>query len=264
MSDTDPRKGAGDDRRARSLPSSGRRTRSRRKGPYHFELGHPQDRITSYRRRPIFKLIGMASMLVGVATLISTVWTERYDGQKPFPVPGCLRFTGQDIDANVGEIQIIDAAVNYGRCNLSLQSLDRLNHDVVVGGHARLRLVSPLFAGSIEPISQEVQVVKESGDSGRWSWEVRPDKPGNHRLSLVLTIFGPDGKQVQVENNRVEIRLHATADAGYYASLWWTRVTGFIVSLQGLVVAIAAIVAVMGGAAIRKRRNEPSQRQAPE
>jgi membrane protein implicated in regulation of membrane protease activity len=80
----------------------------------------------------------------------------------------------------------------------------------------------------------------------------------------VLTIFGPDGKQVQVENNRVEIRLHATADAGYYASLWWTRVTGFIVSLQGLVVAIAAIVAVMGGAAMRKRRNEPSQRQAPE
>lgn len=255
MSDTDPRKGADDYKGYRAddkgyQPAAGRDI---------LDFRVPR------RRRPIFKLIGMASMLVGVATvLISTVWTERYDGQNPFPVPGCLRFTGQDIDANVGEIQIIDAAVNYGRCNLSLQSLDRLNHDVVVGGHARLRLVSPLFAGSIEPISQEVQVVKESGDSGRWSWEVRPDKPGNHRLSLVLTIFGPDGKQVQVENNRVEIRLHATADAGYYASLWWTRITGFIVSLQGLVVAIAAIVAVMGGAAMRKRRNEPSQRQAPE
>jgi len=231
MSDTDPRKGADD------------------------------DEVRLYRTGP---LLVMASIIFMSAV---GFFKYTYDDQQPARPDnialGCLRFTGQDINANVGEIQIIDAAVNYGKCSLSLQSLDRLNHDVAVGGHSRLRLVSPLFAGNIEPISQEVQVIKESGDSGRWSWEVRPDKPGDHRLSLVLTIFGPDGKQVQVENNRVEIRLHATGDVGYYASLWWTRITGFIASLQGLVVAIAAIVAVMGGAAIRKRRNEPSQRLLP-
>jgi len=89
--------------------------------------------------------------------------------------------TGPDVYLNVGDIDVIDARAYYGACNGNSEIRfpdppGTVGNDIIAGGRARLQLVSPLFAGRIEPISQEIQAIDEVGDIGRWSWQIQPTK----------------------------------------------------------------------------------------
>ncbi|MCA1602985.1 MAG: hypothetical protein LC776_15580 [Acidobacteria bacterium] len=193
-----------------------------------------------------------------VATLIATLiwgfyWYEKHQtdsaGTNRKQVGGLIA-SGPLITAEVKEVVTVDASVVYRRCirDLLLVTNDiQLYQEVKVGGRTRLSLVSPLFPGTIEPISQEIQLIDSSGEMGYWAWQVRADKPGDHKLSLVLSILGPEGNDVQIQNRREEITLHVEKSFSYYAGVAWQTTTGFITSLTGIITAIvAAVVAIMG------------------
>jgi hypothetical protein len=59
----------------------------------------------------------------------------------------------------------------------------------LVGGRARLELLSPSFPGKITPITPAIQVIDTFDDAGKWSWEVKADKTGLYEFSLVLNVL---------------------------------------------------------------------------
>jgi len=207
--------------------------------PYHDK------RLWRYLLWPVASLLFVLLLILG---WIYGVPFGRDSILVPSSASGCLTADGPYIVADVAEVITIDASVRYDRCfSEFLDSSTQVSRDVMVGGRARLMLVSPLFPGSIEPVSQEVQVIDSSGDSGTWAWQVKADKPGTHSLSLVLSILRPDGDDLLVQNPRIELAFHAPETVSYHASNAWRGFTGFLTSLTGLVTAaVAAIVAVLG------------------
>lgn len=139
----------------------------------------------------------------------------------------------------------------------------QFSKDVIVGGRARLLLKSPLFPVRIEPISQEVQTIDSFGDQGTWAWQVRADKPGGHELSLVLSIFGPNGEEVEIENPRAELVLNAQGSLPYYGGLVWRGIIDFMNSLTTMIIAGAAAVAAIA-AGIRYWVRKRSAKNLPE
>lgn len=196
------------------------------------------------------------------------------------PKLGCLTADGSHIDAHVSEIVTLDAEVRYKECNqlipessvkaetdpLELPSLARrppLSKDVTVGGRARLELKSPLFPGTIKPISQEIQAIDSLGDVGTWAWQIRADKPGDHELSLVLSILGPEGNEVVVQNRREEIVLHVEKDFSYFAGVVWRGTIDFLTSLAGAITAVAGALLLALGvySQMSKRSGEQASKQ---
>jgi hypothetical protein len=63
-------------------------------------------------------------------------------------------------------------------------------------------------------------------------------------------VLKPDGSEVEVENNRVTIDLHVTADTPYYA-----KSVG--ISIKDILTGVAALVAAVGGAVLMVRKVVP-------
>jgi hypothetical protein len=126
----------------------------------------------------------------------------------------------------------------------------------IIGDRARLSLVSPLFDGVIQPISQELQLIGGTEDKGTWTWQVRPDKPGDYSISLVLTILNPDGKTADYVNEPAMVFVHVDGTFSYYAGTVWQGASAFLTSLQGLVVGIVAAIAAVIGLAPKLRRKK--------
>lgn len=193
---------------------------------------------------------------------------------RPEPlVVGCLD-ADNDVSVEAGRVTVVDAEVRFGECDLAVDpsvppaeptppmAASGLRQNTLVGGRARLLLVSPLFAGRIEPVSEEVQTIVTNGDAGTWSWEIRPDAPGEYKLSLVLSILDSDDRIVEVQNQRVEITVQSVASSRYYIGVAWNSATDFLATLQGAVLAVASTLAAAVGLIAtlrRKPRDEVDQ-----
>jgi hypothetical protein len=136
--------------------------------------------------------------------------------------------------------------------------------DAVEGAKARLQLAAPLFSGKMGPISEVDQVLHRDDHSATWAWELRPDRPGEYKLSLVLSILDSSNDDLLVQNERVEVDVHVERTFGYYAGRVWANVLAFFTSLQGLVASAVAIAgSVLGARQLLRRRSSGQQQGAP-
>jgi hypothetical protein len=132
----------------------------------------------------------------------------------------------------------------------------------IVGGKAHVELTAPLFDGKIEGLSNADQMVREAGDVGRWSWQVRPDKPGDQQLALVMTILDPDSNEVLFRNRPETIYVHTPTTAGYVAGSVWSGITSFGAAITGLVVAVVGALAAIIGIVPKLRRKKKAAEDA--
>ncbi|WP_142059856.1 hypothetical protein [Pseudonocardia kunmingensis] len=186
-------------------------------------------------------------------------------------VPGCLGTGGRDVPVTVGQPTPLTASVSTGACPdfpavPQDQDQDLFKDEIVVGDHVQLRLVAPLLPVRIEPVSAEVQLLLPDRPETTWQWQIVADEPGLHRLSIVASVVGADGAQVLLENRQIEVRLHATATMGWYLGRAWEALAAFVMSAQGVLAGIAALVSAAGGAWLARRRARqaaPSDSPAP-
>jgi hypothetical protein len=170
---------------------------------------------------------------------------------------GCLGTPGSDMTASVGQPVHIEATVGSGECAASStepQDDNLFKNAIAVGNAVRVRLLAPLLPVRIEAISSEVQSLRPERPEAVWEWQVVADKPGVHRLAIVVSVMDPGG-EVVVENRQIDVRLHAEGTVGYYAGRAWDGLTAFVMNAQGLVAGIAAIASVLGGTWLARRRS---------
>jgi hypothetical protein len=137
------------------------------------------------------------------------------------------------------------------------EQLAREADEAVAGGKAHVELLSPLFDGSIQPIANVDQTITGPGDSGRWSWELRPNKPGNYRLSLVMTILDPQTNAVLYQNEHKGVVVNSATTVGYLAGTIWSGINSFTTVITGLVVAVVGALAAVIGIVPKLRREKP-------
>jgi hypothetical protein len=207
-------------------------------------------------------------------------------------VPGCVGHTN-NIVAHPGDLVIIEAAVVLGTCSPNVFKLTSSTTDLSVSnsatpdaraangnvaafpnkspvdvldsaGKAKLLLVSPLFPGQISKISEELQDMKRQRQTGAWSWEVRPDKPGDYKLSLVLSVVADDEAEIELTNKRIEVTMRVERTFGYVAASAWNGVSGFLTSLGGLVMTLVTVAAGILGIAPKLRRRKTTEDKPPQ
>lgn len=136
---------------------------------------------------------------------------------------------------------------------------------VVVGGIARLSFVAPSFPGTIGAVSSEEQRIREVDDSGSWSWDIQPDRPGEYEMSLVLSILAEDGKELLKQNDRIKVWVLVPDNPAYRIGQIWTGFLAFGTSAAGILTASAgAVAAVLALVPYFKRRKEAVPARPPD
>lgn len=208
-------------------------------------------------RRPViptFLAIIVSAVSIVVTFLVQADLDEAPSPSTGVPVPGCLSNRTLDVSSDVGKPTLIETDVNLGGCtdfpDTPLEEeppIDgQFKNEIMVGDTVRLRLVAPLLPVQTEPISSEVQRIAPENPRAEWTWQVVAEEPGEHRLSIVASVLDSEGKEVLIENPRVEIRLHASGTFSYYIGRFWAGATSFLVTAQGALVAVITIASAAG------------------
>ncbi|WP_448642763.1 hypothetical protein [Geodermatophilus sp. URMC 63] len=134
--------------------------------------------------------------------------------------------------------------------------------EAVVGGEAQLRLAARLFPGEVAPISDVNQVIEEK-DSASWAWELRPNKPGDYKISLVLSILDASNEELLEQNERVEVTVHVEGTFSYWAGRAWANTLAFLTSLQGAATSLVAILGAFGVTAFFQKRKKDRRGAEP-
>jgi hypothetical protein len=210
-------------------------------------------------------------------------------------VEGCVVYP-QDVRIPPGEALTIDVTVEYGRCvpkelpagassspvqpepdlvdgvgEDGISSLvpgppdlgDPVGSPVVVGGIARLALVSPTFPGSIGVVSSEEQRIDGVAESGSWSWEIKPDRPGGYVASLVLSILGPDGEELLKQNARIPVSVIVPDTPAYRIEQIWLGFLAITTSAAGVLAGVATALAAAFALVPALRRRKAGKVEPP-
>lgn len=179
--------------------------------------------------------------------------------------PGCVEYVDR-VSMDYDTTYVEDVKIHYEQCGGELQKAlaaqpslfkadaaqvggadtESTQVAVMVGGVAKVDLPSGTFEGVIEPVAVGEQLIERPGDTGSWSWEIKPNKPGDVVLNLVVSIM-PQGSDeaVVLMNERLPITVHVRDSLGYTITHAWNNVIAFVASLSGaLSVAGAAAVAI--------------------
>jgi hypothetical protein len=209
-------------------------------------------------------------LAVGLATLLACLVTATACGtpDEQSPPTGCLGTGIADVPATVGQPVEIGATVTRDPCSdfpVFADDPNLFKNEITVGDTVRLRLVAPLLPVRIEPISSEVHRLTAEHPAAAWRWRLIADEPGVHRLTIVASVLDPDGGETLIENRHVEVRLHAEGTVAYHAGRAWNGLSSFLISAQGMVVAIIAIVGALGGGGwLARRRARPTPEPEPD
>jgi len=123
---------------------------------------------------------------------------------------------------------------------------EKARRDVTIGSKVKVAVVAPLFDGSVGAVADETQTFDDQHTTGRWQWQVRPNKPGDFELPLKLTIYDSEGKEALTDEAILNVHVHAPMTMGYVITGVWTAIGGFLTSFQGV---IASVGAIAGGTA---------------
>jgi hypothetical protein len=153
------------------------------------------------------------------------------------------------------EAALADGSINQAEFDRGLQQLGReedvaalsLKKDVTIGSKVKVELTAPLFDGTIAAIADEVQTFDETHTIGRWSWQIRPNTPGNYTLSLELIIYDKDGNAAMSEQKILTVHVYVPVTTEYVRTSAWTGFVNFLASLQGVVASVGAIAAGTAG-----------------
>lgn len=175
---------------------------------------------------------------------------------------GCLE-NDREKTVEVGEVAIVEASIRYRECASPTASANpeaphstQSEQPVRLAAKARVQLISPLFTGDIQPISEEVLPIGPEYDSGHWSWEVRPTRPGDQHISMVLTVYDQDGETIEGQGRRIDVAIHAKSTFAYHADSLWNGLQSFITSAVGAITGVATVVGLLATTVTRFRRHQ--------
>lgn len=140
-------------------------------------------------------------------------------------------------DGNVAEVTRLKA--EYETLRSTQPSRTRV--DALLGGKASLKLAAPLFPGDVAAISEVDQLIDSLDDRPTRAWELRPNKPGDYKISLVLRILDASTGELLIQNERVEIAVHVEGTFEFWAGRVWTNMLTFLSSLEGLLASVVAL-----------------------
>ena len=92
---------------------------------------------------------------------------------------------------------------------------------------------------------------------------MRPDKPGNYKLSLILSVVGDDETEIELTNKRIEVTMRVDRTFAYTASSIWSGISSFLTSLGGLIMTLVTVAAGVLGVLPKLRKGKAVEAKSP-
>jgi hypothetical protein len=160
------------------------------------------------------------------------------------------------MEAVVGEAAKVEASVT-GRAGDPSESLRGSpcgplagvgGRDVRVGGRVGLTLSSQ-FGGedvdvAMNPSSPELQNIVSAGDAACWSWSVKPRRPGEHALTLTISVYEGDSRDV-LAHEWFTLVVSARSSPVHELGRIWHWLTSGMAGLAALLAAAASLATTL-------------------